>query len=108
MRSILGVATVSALMVFAGCGGVAELDSDELQTVTVADSAVAKAEQSGSLSQGDEKKIEELIILCREKPLAESDGESMRQILEDLAPRLASADLELSSKLKRISTNGCE
>jgi hypothetical protein len=108
LKSISGVAVISLLLLAAGCGGVAELDSQEAQTVTLAQSAVANAAQDGSLKPGDEKKLEALIILCREKPLAEADGRSMREVLGDLAPRLTSVDPELSSKLERIAANGCE
>jgi hypothetical protein len=108
VKSTLGVLAVCALWAVAGCGGVAELDSGELQTVTAAESAVAAATNSGSLKPGDEQKFEDLIVLCREKPLSEVDGQSMRQVLEGLAPRLSGVDPELSSKLKRIAKNGCE
>lgn len=108
MKCTLGVAAVSALLVFAGCGGVAELDSDDIKTVSAAKAAMAVAAQSRSLKPGDEQKFEDLIVLCREKPLSEVDGRSMRQVLEDLAPRLSGVDPELSAQLKRISINGCE
>jgi hypothetical protein len=107
VKSILGVAMIAALLSTAACGGTAKLDSGEAQTVTLAKSAVTAA-QDGSLSPGDERKLEALIVLCREKPLAEADGRSMREVLLDLAPRLSTVDPELSSKLRRIARNGCE
>ncbi len=108
MRRALGVAVVCVLMFAAGCGGVAELDSDEVATVSQARSATDTAALDGSLKPGDEKKFEDLIILCREKPLAEADGKSMREVLTELAPRLKSVDPQLSSKLKRIAAYGCK
>ena len=108
MRTALGVAASCVLLLVAGCGGVAELDSDEVATVSQARSATETAALDGSLSPGDEKKFEDLIILCREKPLAEADGKSMREVLTELAPRLKSVDPELASKMKRIAAYGCK
>lgn len=108
MRGALGVAAACVLLFVVGCGGVAELDSDELATVSLARSATEAAALDGSLKPGDEKKFEELIILCREKPLAEADGKSMRELLKELAPRLTNVDPELSSKMKRIAAYGCK
>jgi hypothetical protein len=108
LKSIVGIAAIAALMTIAGCGGVATLDSQETQTVTLAKSAVATAAKDRSLKPGDEQKLNALIILCRKKPLAEADGMSMREILADLAPQLTGVDPNLSAKLKRIATSGCE
>ena len=99
---------VCVLMFAAGCGGVAELDSAEMATVSQARSATDTAASDGSLKPGDEKKFEDLIILCREKPLAEADGKSMREVLTELAPRLNSVDPKLASKMKRIAAYGCK
>ena len=107
MRGALGVAAACVLLFVAGCGGVAELDSEEVATVSLARSATEAAAVDGSLEPGDEKKFEDLIILCREKPLAEADGKSMREVLKELAPRLSSVDPKLSSKMERIATYGC-
>jgi hypothetical protein len=107
VKGILGVVTITVLLSSAACGGTAELDPQEAQTVTLAKSAVAAA-QGGPLSPGEEKNVETLIVLCRQKPLAEADGRSMREVLLDLAPRLSGVDPELSSKLRRIARNGCE
>ena len=101
-----GLAILGTLL--AGCGGTPELDSSEIETVSSAKSVVANAARTGSLTAGGEKKLEALMILCREKPLAESDGSSMRQVLEELAPRLKSADPQFSSKLKTLAVNGCD
>ena len=57
---------------------------------------------------GDAQKLEALMILCREKPLAESDGMSMRELVDDLAPKLSKVDPEWSAKLERLATNGCD
>ncbi len=108
MRRALGVAVVCVLMFAAGCGGVAELDSAEMATVSQARSATDTAALDGSLKPGDEKKFEDLIILCRKNPLAEADGKSMREVLTELAPRLKSVDPQLSSKLERIAAYGCK
>lgn len=108
VRGALGVAAACVLLFAAGCGGVPELDSEEVATVSQARTATETAAVDGSLKPGDEKKFEDLIILCREKPLAEADGKSMREILQELAPRLSGADPELSSKMKRIATYGCK
>lgn len=108
MKSTLGVVTVSCLVLLAGCGGTPELDSGEVETVTAAQSAVTSARQSGALKAGDAQKLEALMILCREKPLAESDGMSMRELVDDLAPKLSKVDPEWSAKLERLATNGCD
>ncbi len=108
MRGALGVAAACVLLLAAGCGGVAELDSDEAVTVNLARTATKTAALDGSLKPGDEKKFEELIVLCREKPLAEADGKSMREVLTELAPRLNSVDPKLASKMKRIAAYGCK
>lgn len=108
MRGALGVAAACVLLFVAGCGGVAELDSEEVATVNLARSATETAAVDGSLKPGDEKKFEDLIILCREKPLAEADGKSMREVLAELAPRLTSVDPKLASKMKRIAAYGCK
>ncbi len=106
MRRALGVAACAVLLI-AGCGGVAELDSSETDTVNAANSAVADATASGSLKPGDQAKLEALMVLCHEKPLAESDGESMRELITRLAPELKSADPKMSRRLKRFATDGC-
>ena len=72
------------LLFVAGCGGLAELDSEEVATVSQARAATETAAIDGSLKPGDEKKFEELIVLCREKPLAEADGKSMREVLAEM------------------------
>ena len=108
MKGALRVAAACMLLFVAGCGGLAELDSEEVATVSQARAATETAAIDGSLKPGDEKKFEELIVLCREKPLAEADGKSMREVLTELAPRLKSVDPQLSSKLKRIAAYGCK
>lgn len=95
------------LLFVAGCGGLAELDSEEVATVSQARAATETAAIDGSLKPGDEKKFEELIVLCREKPLAEADGKSMREVLAEMATRLTSVDPKLASKMKRIAAYGC-
>jgi len=108
VRKVLGITATCGALAIAGCGGTPELDSSEIETVSSAKSVVANAARTGSLTAGGEKKLEALMILCREKPLAESDGSSMRQVLEELAPRLKSADPQFSSKLKTLAVNGCD
>lgn len=108
MRRVPGVAVACALLVVAGCGGVAELDSDDAETVNAAKAAVVKAKADGSLSPRGEEQLTALIVLCREKPLTEVDGQSMRELVGDLAPQLKTADPEFSKKMKEISTSGCD
>lgn len=108
MKRVLGVAVTCALLVVAGCGGVAELDSDDVETVNSAKAAVAKAQADGSLSPEGEEQLTALIVLCREKPLSEVDGQSMRVLLGDLAPQLKSADPQFSKRMKEIATSGCD
>lgn len=107
MRKILGVAAACALLV-AGCGGVAEFDSGEVETVNLAKQAVADAQSEGSLTAQGEKQLTELMALCREKPLTEIDGESMRELLDSLAPQLKAADPQFSQKMQRVATSGCD
>jgi hypothetical protein len=107
LRKVVGVVVACALLA-AGCGGVAELDSGDTQTVSLARQAVDEAVAKGSLSPAGEKQLTDLIALCREKPLSESDGKSMREILTSLAPQLKQADAAFSKKLERIARNGCD
>lgn len=108
MRRFLGVAAACALLVVAGCGGVAELDSDDVETVNAAKSTVAQAKADGSLTPEGEEQLTELIVLCREKPLSEVDGQSMRELLGELAPQLKGADPQFSKRMQEIATSGCD
>ncbi len=108
MRKFLGVAVALVLLVVAGCGGVAELDSGEVETVETAKQTVADAKASGSLDAQGEERLTALIVLCREKPLSEVDGQSMRVLVGELAPQLKDADPQFSRKMKRIATSGCD
>lgn len=107
MSRILGVVTTCAALAVAGCGGVSELDPDEVETVSQARSAVNSALASGSLNAGGKETLEALMALCHEKPLAETGGNSMREVMSDLAPRLKSADPSFSRRMQRFSTDGC-
>lgn len=97
----------SVALAVAGCGGVAELDSEEIETVGQARSAVEVAVAEGSLKPTGEKKLEELMILCHEKPLAEADGDSIREIVRELTPKLKGADPAFFKRMKRVADHGC-
>lgn len=108
MNKSLGVLLACGLLLVAGCGGVAELDSDDAETVDAARAAVTRAKAEGSLSPRGEEQLTALIVLCREKPLTEVDGQSMRELVGDLAPQLQSADPQFSKRMKEIATSGCD
>lgn len=108
MRRVWGVAAACLVVGIAGCGGVAELDSGETETVSSVRSVVENAAATGSMKPGDEEKIRAFMALCREKPLAEDGGDSMRQILDGLAPQVKAADPELSKTMQRVATSGCD
>ena len=82
----------SALLTVAGCGGVAELDSSEVKTVSHARSVVSEAGATGSLKPGDGDVLTDFMILCREKPLSEIDGDTLRETMDELAPQLKGVD----------------
>jgi hypothetical protein len=107
VRRFAGVAATCALLVV-GCGGVAELDSGDVETVKSAKSAVAQTEATGSFTPEAEEQVTALIALCREKPLSTFDGRSIREILGDVAPRLKEADPDFSRRMKEIATSGCD
>ncbi|MBN8869027.1 MAG: hypothetical protein J0H66_03995 [Solirubrobacterales bacterium] len=104
----MGVAVGSAVLAVAGCGGVAELDSDELETVSQARSVATAAAASGSLKPAGEEKLEALMILCHEKPLAEADGDSVREVMSELTPKVRSADPAFFKRMKRAADHGCD
>lgn len=108
MKSVMGVAAAFALMTVAGCGGVAELDSSEAETVSQAESVVAKAKASGSLKPGDGEVLTDFMILCREKPLSDVNGQTLRETMDELAPQLKGVDQIYFKKLDRLATNGCD
>ena len=108
VKRVLGVAAFCALLFVAGCGGVAELDPGETETVTLATAAVATAAKDGSLTPGQEKKIEDLMVLCHQKPLAEHEGQSMRELLKELAPQLGGVDPNFSKRVKNVAAHGCD
>lgn len=108
MRRFLGVPAFCAVLVVAGCGGVQELEADEVETVEVATTTVASAARTGSLKPGDAKKVEALMVLCHEKPLAEYEGDSMRELLGETAPKLKQADPQLSKRVEDRATHGCD
>jgi hypothetical protein len=108
LRRVLGVASAYAVLAVAGCGGVAELDSEELDTVSRARSAVTTAVADGSLKPADQKRLEALMILCHEKPLAEADGDSVREIVSELTPKVKGADPAFFKRMKRVADHGCD
>ncbi|MCB8915393.1 MAG: hypothetical protein H6532_06145 [Thermoleophilales bacterium] len=104
----MGVAVTTAMLTVAGCGGVAELDSGEVETVNQARSAVSEARASGTLKPGDGDTLTEFMILCREKPLSEVEGDTLRETMDELAPQLKGIDREYFRKMDRLATNGCD
>lgn len=98
----------SALLTVAGCGGVAELDSSEVKTVSHARSVVSEAGATGSLKPGDGDVLTDFMILCREKPLSEIDGDTLRETMDELAPQLKGVDRKYFRKLDHLATNGCD
>jgi len=111
MKRVLGVAVVSGLLTASGCGGVAELDSSEIETVSRARSTVNAAVAGGSLDQAGEKRLEALMILCHEKPLAETGGDSVREIMTELTPELKTVkevDPTFYKRMKRSADHGCD
>ena len=108
MKRVLGVVAACAAVVVAGCGGVAELEPDEVETVQTAQKVVDRAAETGSLGDGGMEKLTAFMILCRDKPLAEDGGDSMREIMDELAPRLEGVDPVAFRKMDRLATNGCD
>ena len=107
MSRLLGVAAASVALAVSGCGGVSELDSEESNTVIQARSVVDAAVTDGTLTPAGEKTLEDLMVICHEKPLAESDGESMRNLMTEIAPRLKAADPQFSKRLRKFAAHGC-
>lgn len=108
MKKSLGVVVVCGLLAIAGCGGVAELDSGEVETVDSAKAVVAASVAKGSLQAGGMETLTEFMILCRDKPLAEEGGDSLREIMDQLAPQLEGVDATAFRKMDRLATNGCD
>lgn len=120
MKRILGIATACATLAIAGCGGVSELESNEVTTVSEAKSAVKAAVAEGSLTPAGKKALEELMVLCHEKPLTETDGDSIREVINAIVPQLqeparrstsdsrsspttAASDLHLNTLVRHVS-----
>lgn len=106
MIRAMGVAFACLALAVVGCGGVAELDSGEVSTVTEA-KAAAQAAAAGSLTPAGEKALEDLKVLCHEKPLAEADGDSIREIVTGIVPQLKNADPAYYKRFKKFADHGC-
>ncbi len=109
MRKTVCIGVACALLI-AGCGGVAELDGGDTETVSLARQTVTESVAQGSLSPEGEQRLIDLIVLCREKPLSETgtEGQTMRELLTSLAPRLMDADPEFAGKMQKIARSGCD
>ena len=108
MKRVLGVAAFCALLVVAGCGGVAELDSGEVDTVNQAKAIVAEGKANGKLAPGDGAVLTEFMILCRAKPLSEVDGDTLRETMDELAPQLKGVDQKDFDKMDHNAETGCD
>lgn len=108
MKRLLGVTAAGAVLAFAGCGGVPELEPDEIETVNQAKSVATAAAAGKPLDPADKKKLKELMILCHQKPLAETDGDSVREIMTELTPKVKKgADPTFFKRMKRVADHGC-
>ncbi|HRV59977.1 MAG: hypothetical protein KDB54_08115 [Solirubrobacterales bacterium] len=108
MKRVFGVAAAFAVLTVGGCGGVANLDPGEVDTVNQAKSAVTNSKVKGALQSGAGHVLNEFMILCREKPLSEVDGDTLREIMVVLAPELKGVNQTYFKKLNRLATNGCD
>ncbi len=108
MRKVLGVAVASVAIAVVGCGGVAEVESGEVETVNAAKTIVTSGVATGSLEPGDAEKLREFMILCRDKPLSEVNGDSLREIMDELAPQLKGVDAEAHRKMDHLAETGCD
>lgn len=105
----MGVAAACAALLAAGCGGAPTLETGEVETVTQARAAVKSAVAAGSLDAAGQRKVEQLMILCHQKPLAEEGGDSVREIIKEIAPGLKGvADPAFAERIKRQADHGCD
>jgi hypothetical protein len=96
MRVLLPMLLATLLI---GCGD--KLTAHEQTVVAEAQQAAAMNVLDGSMRRETADGVDQVIALYRQKPDAEYNGLTMRQVLEDLASSLDGAQPQLAARIDR-------